>query len=679
MPAGFDLEDFEHLHINARRMIVINAIQKRTKALEGGISEWWTVVKNGKEGDPISWHERQTLEWKCQYLIFALEEALRNMGSADDWKWKDGCCADAVQAMKRVRIFAATHRDTVMRWHMLFRDNNNLFAHPNPQAAAGKTPEPTFFLEFPEAKLCLIRKADQLLKAHELSVQNLMEYVNDVLIPRLHREHNETLPPDSEISRYCFLRSLHFLRARDEESEDATISFSTVHRWMKALGYRWVKSTKHFYSDRHEDPVTVAYRTSFCGRYMFDYEPRAHRWIQIDRVDADHLRESKSVPEGAGFDYTTTDGMEMTEFHVDDNKQFAILLNQQEKFGGKLSCLFIQVPAAQKRKWKEDGWIKHDYGHDYTTINGLQMTEVHALQFFSKHSQHLKQSMETHNITFSSSVRLPLIMLGQDEVIFKQFIMNLNEWRGRKGEMPTKPKDEGQGLMGSGVNSREFGYGWKLSAAELEVVNAFRRTHRPNYADVDAATKVRGGSRKKDIETDGDSPFSVLFEYGTNGDGYWTYDHMVLQLEDVVDVLDAIYSVPWDGCDSPHNVFVKSATRPKALCRKFEYLFLTDHSCGHDRKRPDGLDVTSLRKGPTAAAKKMRDVQITDGIGIISNKYNHPKKLKVGDVQKLVFGDMDNNGNPETGPFNWTAENRAKFKYDVVDGIKVENLLVSEL
>ena len=84
MPAGFDLEDFEHLHINARRMIVIHAIQKRIKALEGGISEWWTVVKNGKEGDPISWHERQTVEWKCQYLLFALEEALRKMGSADD-------------------------------------------------------------------------------------------------------------------------------------------------------------------------------------------------------------------------------------------------------------------------------------------------------------------------------------------------------------------------------------------------------------------------------------------------------------------------------------------------------------------------------------------------------------------------------------------------------------------
>ena len=72
----------------------------------------------------------------------------------------------------------------------------------------------------------------------------------------------------------------------------------------------------------------------------------------------------------------------------------------------------------------------------------------------------------------------------------------------------------------------------------------------------------------------------------------------------VVDVLDALFSVQWDRCESPHNVFVKSVSQPKALVRKFEYLFLTDRSCGHDRKRPDGLDVMSLRKGPTSAAKR---------------------------------------------------------------------------
>ena len=94
--------------------------------------------------------------------------------------------------------------------------------------------------------------------------------------------------------------------------------------------------------------------------------------------------------------------------------------------------------------------------------------------FFSKHRLDLKQTMQSNNITFACSIRMPLIMLGQDEVIFKQFIMNLMEWRGRKGEMATKPKDQGQGLMGSGINAREFGYGWKLSAEELDVVNTFR-------------------------------------------------------------------------------------------------------------------------------------------------------------------------------------------------------------
>jgi len=30
-------------------------------------------------------------------------------------------------------------------------------------------------------------------------------------------------------------------------------------------------------------------------------------------------------------------------------------------------------------------------------------------------------------------------------------------------------------------------------------------------------------------------------------------------------------------------------------------------------------------------------------------------------VQKLAFGDVDNFGNPETGPFNWSVEDKIKF------------------
>jgi len=57
---------------------------------------------------------------------------------------------------------------------------------------------------------------------------------------------------------------------------------------------------------------------------------------------------------------------------------------------------------------------------------------------------------------------------------------------------------------------------------------------------------------------------------------------------------------------------------------------LTDHSCGHDRKRYNGLDVMQLRRGPTVAARKMRDVKVTSEVGVLSDEYDHPLKLRVG-------------------------------------------------
>ncbi len=52
---------------------------------------------------------------------------------------------------------------------------------------------------------------------------------------------------------------------------------------------------------------------------------------------------------------------------------------------------------------------------------------------------------------------------------------------------------------------------------------------------------------------------------------------MVLQLENIVDVFDVLYSVLWDGTDSPHHIVMRSKMHPTALLRTFEYLFLTDH------------------------------------------------------------------------------------------------------
>ena len=678
MPEGSEYEDSED-----KAKAVLEAIDARIEACENGIDQWWTAVANGKEGDDsVSWHSRKIILWKCQYLLIALREA---RSSPKRKKWKN-CCNAASKFMKKINVNIGSNPETVRRWHRIFRKNNNKFPHPNPQAAAGITPDPPFFIQYPDAKLSLIRKAENLLENRDLSVSTLHEYTNDILVPRLLKEHNELVADESErVTRLQFLQNLGFLKKQQSAQDDweENISHGTIRRWLHALGFQWCKTRKHFYSDRHEDPVTVAYRTCFIERYMFCYEPRAHRWIQVHTSRANELRESNGVPEGAGIDFITADGKEMTEFHVDDNKQFAEYMNQstkeEEKFGGRLSCLFLQVPAKLANDWRVNDWLREgDYSYHYETDLGQKLVELHALHFVPAHRGNLEQVMEEHNLAFSHSVRLPLIMLGQDEVIFKQFIAPPMEWRGKDGKGPMIQKDDGLGLMGSGFNCRELGYGYQLSEEQLTKVNEFRRTHRPLYADEDAAKKVKGGPEKKDLDPD-KSPFSVLFEYGASSEGYWTYDHMVLQTEDIVDVLDALFSSPADGAEGQHAVYVKNTTQPKALVRKYEYLMLTDHSCGHDRKQEHGLDVMNLRKEPSAAATKMRDVEITNEVGVLSNKFDHPLKLKPGDVQQLVFRNVDNFGNPERGPFWMSEQERIDSKFDQIDGETQRNMKVAEL
>jgi hypothetical protein len=109
---------------------------------------------------------------------------------------------------------------------------------------------------------------------------------------------------------------------------------------------------------------------------------------------------------------------------------------------------------------------------------------------------------------------------------------------------------------------------------DLQKVNQYRENK--EYSGVLAVMDKRGTVKKKPLQS---SPFVVEFEYGANAEGYWMYDHMVLQFKDCVYVVKVLY---------------------------LEYV-LFDHSCGHDRKRPDGLYVNSTRKGFGGKQTVMRD------------------------------------------------------------------------
>ncbi len=57
----------------------------------------------------------------------------------------------------------------------------------------------------------------------------------------------------------------------------------------------------------------------------------------------------------------------------------------------------------------------------------------------------------------------PALIFGQDECIFKQYLINGKTWCMSDGTKPLLPKDEGQGLMVSAFTSRDLGFGLNLN------------------------------------------------------------------------------------------------------------------------------------------------------------------------------------------------------------------------
>jgi hypothetical protein len=121
--------------------------------------------------------------------------------------------------------------------------------------------------------------------------------------------------------------------------------------------------------------------------------------------------------------------------------------------------------------------------------------------------------------------------------------------------------------MISAFQSREFGFGLDMTwESDLSEVN--RRRQGVKDWDTQAAMDTRKTEYNEPLTT---SPFFWEFEYEQNADSYWTYQHMVLQLEDCVDILNVLYP-------------------------QYDFLFLFDHCSGHDRQREDGLNEKKMSK-----------------------------------------------------------------------------------
>ena len=347
-----------------------------------------------------------------------------------------------------------------------------------------------------------------------------------------------------------------------------SISLNAVHRWMRYLGYQYSETKKTYYTDGHErDDVIEDRDYRFLDKY-FVYELRSHRWVHIKNEDAILLtKKHPPFPVDACYRFKLN-GIEYNEYHMDTH--ICLRYEDHRPFEYKTS---IRKPI------------------------------------------HLK----------------PLIMFGQDESPYHQFVFSNKNWKSDTGASHIQPKGLGEILMISGFQSRETGLGLGnlLTDRVRGSINAKRKGMK--YISKVDSELINGSDVKKDIF---DDPLLRYFNAGVNKDGYWTSSHAKLQLEDCVDCLTILFP-------------------------EYDFLFLYDQSSGHTKMRDDGLLVNNMNISYGGVVNTMHD-------SVIKELGPYQSLLKIGDVQKMIFTKHDR------GPFWLTSLQCIKSKYDSVQDTKIK-------
>ena len=301
---------------------------------------------------------------------------------------------------------------------------------------------------------------------------------------------------------------------------------------------------------------------------------------------------------------------------------------------------WVQISCFEREKMIKDGELDSHLGYKYLDSN-VEIWEYHV-------DDHLSFQERCNTLPYGGNLSVrkphnqkPTLILGQDECIFKQFVFTKGNWLLPDGTKQLIPKDEGQGVMLSSFTSRELGYGYEITQDILDEINMKRNN--TSYSDTDAA-KLKNGTTIKPLLTE--SPFTRELEYGLNNEGYWTYESMVLQLEDCIDVL--------------------THTHPQ-----FQYVFLFDHSNGHDRLQPQGLSITkiSMRHGGKQPYMRKSKLSSVD----FGPFHNSTYPLQPGMEQSMQYCTDDE------GPCYFTKEERLNRKYDIKSGRRREGLLVRKV
>ena len=111
----------------------------------------------------------------------------------------------------------------------------------------------------------------------------------------------------------------------------------------------------------------------------------------------------------------------------------------------------------------------------------------------------------------------------------------------------------------------------------------------------------------------------------------------------------------------------------KVMHPEYDFIFLYDHSAGHAKQRPDGLNQHRMNKAVGGKAVPMRDTLIEQEEGFLGQL---PRTLEPGDTQSLVFF----SGSDAPGPFWMSDVEKENCRHDKHLGTTTEiKLTVPEL
>ncbi|CAJ1943688.1 unnamed protein product [Cylindrotheca closterium] len=368
--------------------VVLGRIEK-VKAAWQEPRGWRKVIEDVDSQDLYTVTDVFKLRLTCQYLIKALEIAIRDMNEVN-MTWQK-CCKAAIEEISKCDNWKYIKDSrTITLWHRQFRMNNECFKNKHLASTnEDKARVSHLFDFFPLAKDSL--KAFIRANLHHLTTKQVCIELQDRILPQCAALRKDELVQGGVLHANEKYESQQLL----EELKIPKLSIPTVYRWMRRLRYKYEVRKKCYYVDNHEKPENKRYRKKFIKRYL-TLELRVYRWIQFSDAEYNGFcSENCKLEEqlkSKGFRYCNDDPKNCTlttdriEFHVDDhNKFWKKMLNDKVKFGRNMSV------CARGEK--------------------------------------------------------PLICFGQDECIMKQYLFTNKAWATPEGTRSLTPKDEGMGLM----------------------------------------------------------------------------------------------------------------------------------------------------------------------------------------------------------------------------------------